>query len=1585
MSNRRSDSTKNSRPLAQTCQQTAHDPTELLAGRHSLLLPLEPRLVFDGAVAATAAEVVADIQADVGVTPDAVADAAADAQAEAPVEAPAVDAAQGEQQADDTQAAQDQAGDTAQAESGSPEAVVAALIQASTDISEDDATAGDDTGDTGSDLEAAPLEALSSPDQPALVVIDARVEGYEDLLAGLAPGTQAIVVDADASGVDAISQALDALGTAESLTIITHGEPGEIWLGTDTINSQALGNGLGESVSSWADNFTPEADIFLYGCDVAQGDSGQSFINALAVLTGADVAASTDAVGGQVLGLDWSLEAATGAVAAQSVLSQEAMDAYAGSLAAPDPTFTREISTDLTTNEDVVVTIQDTSNNPITVNDTSDPQDEVTVTITAADGDVTVTTGTGATIGGNGSGNVTITGTIAQVNASLNGMTFLGDPDYSGNTTVNLSVDDGDALGSADTTTVNIKVVQINDMPVLTPPASGFCAYVYENEGTVDFTLHQGAVRFSLADFGLSDPDVDAGDQQTAQIILHIESLPQYGDIKLNGNRLEVGSIFSMADLIAGNLTYTHDGSDSVAVANLDQFNVHVDDGAGGITGAETVNIDIRHVNDAPSVTANNSVYEGETNASLSLSVTDIDQAVGVNHTITITDLPTYGTLYLSGAPVVVGVNNVLTTADLGNLTYTHDGNDLNNGYPPNDLFKVTITDDGGGTGVPMTTAKLDVDLNITPNNDDPVLATNAGDNPGDIVFDPAGAGTNVLNITTGMLEVTDPDTPTGNRTYTLTSVPDRTEGYFRLNGATVLSVGSTFTQADIDGGALDYVFQTDVNGMYLHTFNFTVKDGEITAWPYVESSGSREGGIYDTAAVDSPLTVLDFNITVDNLAGNIHSPGGDPGAGPGASEMPTIDTSGLTLLMENVLEDGNETTTNAVLQILDGDNSASELVFRLVLLPDNGFMFLDTNLDGDYDAGTDTRLSRYDSFTQDDINNGRVAFEHDGGEDFSSFFEVTVSDGTNTQVWDTVNSRAISEIRVNIAVEPINDAPTASVNDTPFLGEGQTEMMGSGVYSQADVDGTGDTTTDNDFDELHNDGAYATAFKTEVMDLPDYGILFIDENGNDAYDAGTDTLLNVGDIFYYSEITGSNLGYEHDGSENFADSFQLRALDRHGATSATRTVDIEIAPFNDDPSHFSQLDMVMDEGDTDTIEGATGYAEANGVGTPTAPGGGTYHLIYEDPDSTYVQRQYLITTATHTGTLYLSGKALGVGSVFTQDDLDNSRVTYTHNGSEDHADHFLFTVRDGGGGSVDGRYDITINPQNDAPEVTVPNNAVEAGTQVTAITGISVDDQDYTEPDGQYVDWMQVTLDTSGVGTLAMSTTTGLDFAFGDANGTGDSDGTDGTLVFRGTRADINNALATLTWDDEGADLDATVLLDITLNDLANGGEALLPGINGQGGPLTDTGQVTIWASSTNNDNELAITSPGAVSATEDIQYNFAGSISIADTDAFGTTDNIVTLKVLHGDLAMSTTTGLTFIDSDGSDGTLSFTGSLTRINNALATLSYTGDTDYNNDQGAEPDDVLTITYDDNDNVGAVQAGVGTDSATVNIEVAAV
>ena len=67
-------------------------------------------------------------------------------------------------------------------------------------------------------------------------------------------------------------------------------------------------------MTRWATLLPAGADVLLYGCDVAQGETGFAFLQALQRLTGADLAASTTPSGNPDQGGDWRLETTLGSV-----------------------------------------------------------------------------------------------------------------------------------------------------------------------------------------------------------------------------------------------------------------------------------------------------------------------------------------------------------------------------------------------------------------------------------------------------------------------------------------------------------------------------------------------------------------------------------------------------------------------------------------------------------------------------------------------------------------------------------------------------------------------------------------------------------------------------------------------------------------------------------------------------------------------------------------------------------------------------------------------------------------------------------------------------------------------------------------------------------------------------------------------------------------------------------------------------------------------------------------------------------------------------------------------------------------------
>ena len=90
----------------------------------------------------------------------------------------------------------------------------------------------------------------------------------------------------------------------------------------------------------------------------------------------------------------------------------------------------------------------------------------LTTTLSVQHGALSVTAGGGATIGGNGTGSVTLSGTQAQINAALAGLTYTATAGYSGSDTLSVNTSDG-ALSDLDN--VAISVISGNAGPTANP------------------------------------------------------------------------------------------------------------------------------------------------------------------------------------------------------------------------------------------------------------------------------------------------------------------------------------------------------------------------------------------------------------------------------------------------------------------------------------------------------------------------------------------------------------------------------------------------------------------------------------------------------------------------------------------------------------------------------------------------------------------------------------------------------------------------------------------------------------------------------------------------------------------------------------------------------------------------------------------------------------------------------------------------------------------------------------------------------------------------------------------------------------
>ncbi|TMW13763.1 Ig-like domain-containing protein [Alloalcanivorax gelatiniphagus] len=1137
---------------------------------------------------------------------------------------------------------------------------------------------------------------------------------------------------------------------------------------------------------------------------------------------------------------------------------------------------------------------------------------------------------------------ITLTGTKAEINAALAGITVTPGENYTGDLSVSLVLSENGV--QRDTATYDAPISPVNDAPTFD------VGDLHADEG--------GSLTFTLENLGLSDPDIDSGDQTLDQLILQIDSLPEHGTLRLNGAILTEGSTFDATQL--GNLVYTHDGVD-VAPGDVDGFNITVFDGAGASTSkALTVTLD--PVNQAPSIEGNPSQYEGET-TDLGLTYEDResghDDAPG-NVTIEVDDtagLNGRGQLFLDlndNGQVDLGEalsdGDTFTADQLQWLSFAHDGNEPGAVAP---RFTLRVTDNGGGEGPDgALTSERQVDIHILQNNDDPTLT------PTTTPLD--ASDTHVVVFDSSMLDAQDPDSNDGQLVYSLTGLPDYGQIQVNIGGEgsphwVALTLGGTFSQADINAGLVRYV-QTSrpAEGVSQDTgLRFQLRDSEYKGFDNAGDPGQWRDGAGDP---QTGTLTFDLDTVFDGEGG---------GPGEGADPLPTVTVDAVNNTGAAGFDEGGSTTLtsdqlNYLLQAGDYTIPGERITYTLTQTPANGQLMLDGVV-----------LGMYDSFTQADVEAGRVTFQHDGGEDHQSGFNFIVTDGG-----------AFSDTgRFTLDSTPINDPPVAGDSERLISEATDTNdgivSLGPNDVIMSDPDGSSDVTPGGAQDP--NDEAGADPLWFQITSLPEAGTLQR-WTGSEWVDVTLDGAWYSQDLLTTaSDGTGSGLRYVNDGGEGqTSDAFQFVVRDDLGAptdalqpdtsadaptaghVSEAGTVGFEIAPLNDAPIINAQ---------PGSGEAGPPANEVLNVGEGGEAVIGNDRLSAYDSDNSTRQNTFRVTENVENGKLMLNGKVLSVGGTFTQADIDAGRVSYQHDGSENHADSFKFVVSDGPKTSAEGTFEILVDARNDAPtvEATPPSDNLVSGSPLDLGGVFTIGDADLTDLGDGETDYITVDLrilDASGdpvdgADALLRATLDGTTLSGAE-------------LQLSGTLAEVRAALATLSVEITG-DLNQRLTVEAVVDDRLAGGGANGGPANEDGTPIseannTDRASIELIAS-TSNDAPVG-TLPDQT-FTEDTPGLLQG-LDLSDVDAFDE-DLTVVINVGAGALGVANAGGLTV--SGAGTGQLTLTGRLDTLRTALDNITYTPAA---NDNGTT---TLTMQVTDSDLHGTGTALSDSKSATLTIE----
>ena len=960
-----------------------------------------------------------------------------------------------------------------------------------------------------------------------------------------------------------------------------------------------------------------------------------------------------------------------------------------------DGTATSTVTITITgTNDAPVNTVPDTATTPLDAAEdaplaiagvsVSDVDGQVlTTTLTVTGGTAAVTAGGGATIDGNGTSTIILTGTAAQINAALAGLTFVGTPDYHGPAQIGISTTDGTAT-EADTIAITVAAVaDAADDTVTTPEDTPVTIAVLANDsfegahptithiqggavtvgvpvavanGTVTLTADGKLVFTPAADWNgdtsfTYTAKTDTGIEETATVNVTVTPV--------NDAPVPVGTIGDQANA----------DSDTVAGVDVSGYFSDVDLGGGALSYSATGLPAGLSIDPVTGVISGTLAHDASRGGAHAVTVTATDpQGATVTQTFTWTvsnPAPDAKDDTVTVAEDTVLTGNVLTGATGGHVP------DVDPDGDPLVVVHYTVAGQtylAGATAVIAGVGTLILngngDYTFTPaadwNGTVPAVTYAISDGDG-------GADTAVLNIT--VTPVNDAASISGDDAGAVTEA-----GGVANAAAGSPATGGRLIAADVDAG--ENKFQAtdpaDLNGTY-GTFTFDPLTG---AWSYLLDNGRpATQGLNAGATVTDTLTVTsedgtatqtitvtitgtnDAPIVTSNAAaaqGSVVEAGID--AGGGAIGNPTATG---TLTADDV--DAEDTPASLVWSLSGGGNSATGAYGDLTLSS----------------AGVWT-------YTLDDTRADGLK----AGETRTETFAAIVTDARG----------ATAQQVITITITGSNDAPAIS-------GAAAGDVAEDGVQTAIGQL----SKTDPDIGDTH---VWAAADAGSGPGVGTYGTLTVDATGKWTY------------------VLDNAKAQAIPKDQTVQDTIMVRVTDAAGAT-AEQLVTITITGENDFPTILGSSTLggaVTELPDGDPDENSHTHSV-------------TGKIDFSDVDTLVSADTHTVQSITPQGAGYLGNLVLG-----TVDDAAGT-VGWTFEVEDSAIDHLALgdvltqsydvVISDGHGGTAVTTVTVTITGANDDP--VIDGAASDLSVTVTEIADGAADENTHVHGHQGYVEFSDV------------------------------------------------------------------------------------------------------------------------------------------------------------------------------------------------------------------------------------------------------
>ena len=1235
-----------------------------------------------------------------------------------------------------------------------------------------------------------------------------------------------------------------------------------------------------------------DADILLYGCDIAQDTAGKDFVRELAERTGADVAASDDATGHADFDADWDLEVYSGTIDVRPVMSPLGVAAWHGTLA--NQTLVWE------TQYGAFTDINGTSSN-------------TTV------GGVTITT-TGSVVGTPGVLNLGIDPANTQGNLTGNVRMEMNATTDDGSqsliTTINFSeavynvsftISDIDAAnnGFRDAVYVTFNGSQFAsaaEVTIATPATNAYDASigrVMNTDGTTGYgaTVTGGnvlftfagpvttiTVRFQAADaLGVTDPtqqfvaiqdisfrtndapilDLDASGAGTGFTSTFTENGPAVQFIDTDSlitdaddTNIESGTIVLTNKQAGDQLLIGATALTSGATGTVSGITYTVTETAGQISIAlsgtatkatyETVLEQFRYssTTDYPSTTPRSisvTINDGEKNSNAAVATVNVvgvyEPVVDLNSTGSSTtntvntnvNLVTNGTFAdNSGAPANWTESGTVGTGATGRYVWTSGTNSLTQALTP--LNGTTVTESVAGSV--LTTTRVDTVSTVNTISFDMAWQNADTSNPND----------NALTVSYG-----------GVLYATFRTAAGGTQ-----NGA---GIAGTWTYSNgASGPATTNSVADETAAGALTAVTITLPGSITAAGNLVLAYGNGTSGAgSDDLAIDNVVVNAAVATTTTTSTTDIGDNGWTATFVENGAAVAIADT-------DSSIFDFDSANLTSGTVVLTNKQTSDQLVIGATVLNNgstgtvNGITYTVTETAGQISialSGTATKAVYADFIETIKFQNGS-----DAPSTIARTIGVTVNDGianSNTAV-------------ATINITAVNNAPVLDLDGSGAgTGYAVTYTENGTAVAIADVD-----IAITDVDSTTLTGATITLTNAQAGDVLAAGALpsgiTAVVSGNVVTLSGAASLAN-----YQTAIRAITFASTSENPATVTRSISVVVTD--GITpsaAATTLVAINLAP---DPVN-------------DAVSGNEGSPISGNVLTNDADLGTT-------PITSVT-----VATGPTSGTLTAFNTTTGA-------------FTYTPTGDFNGTDTFTYTVTDANGDTKTATVTITVNAVNDTPTVAAPASIPVTEDVASPVTGISFADVDAG------VAAVTVTLSVPS-GTLAAVTGGSVTVA-----GSGS-----GTLTLTGTVANINSFIAASNVAFTTApNATVNVTLTATINDQGNTG--IDPGLTGTA--TTEQASTTITLAVTAVD-DLPVAAADTISATED-GGAVTGSLAGNDTPS-GDGGNVWALGSTlptKGSVVITATGGYTYTPAANQNGSDTFTYTITDADGDVSTATVT------------------------------------------------